>query len=434
MSAQAPFDPAPHYAPRPVPAKLALVAKLLVVVGIVSLGVGLSQDALRARSAVLVNLVYFLGLSAGGVMISGALVLAKGRWGRPVKRIAESFVLFLPVVWVLLVIFLLTGGLDLYEWHTHPESLHAHKAIWLTSTFFIFRVLFFSGVITLLGLLVLRNSLRPDLGVASEKLEGQHPAWWGRITAGWQGEAAEVEAGQHKQMVTSVFLAMAFAYGLSVLVFDLVMSLAPHWYSNMFGAWFFCSSFWLGMVGTTLFTIGNRHWLGIDKAVTIDVFHDFGKMIFGFSCLWAYMNFAQLLPIWYGNMTEEIGFLIVRLYMEPWQSLSVTVGALCFFIPFVTLMSRGIKKMPLGLSIILVLIAVGIWLERYLMAMPSIWMEATLPLGLIELGITLGFLGAFLVVVTTFLSQVPPIPVTDPFMQPNPEDIHVHSLDAAHSH
>ena len=67
------------------------------------------------------------------------------------------------------------------------------------------------------------------------------------------------------------------------------------------------------------------------------------------------------------------------------------------------------------------------------MAMPSIWMEATLPLGLIEVGITLGFLVLFLVVVTTFLSQVPPIPVTDPFMQPNPEDVHVHSLDAEHS-
>jgi len=276
MSAQAPFDPAPHYAPRPVPAKLALAAKLLVVVGIVSLGLGLSGDPVRARSAVLVNLVYFLGLSAGGVMISGALVLAMGRWGRPVKRIAESFVLFLPVIWVLLAIFLLTGGLDLYEWHTHPGSLHAHKAIWLTSTFFTFRVLFFSGVIMLLGLLVLRNSLRPDLGVAALKLGGQHPAWWGRITAGWQGEAAEVEAGQKKQKVISVFLAMAYAYGMSVLVFDLVMSLAPHWYSNMFGAWFFCSSFWLGMVGTTLFTVANRHWLGIDKAVTIDVYHDFG--------------------------------------------------------------------------------------------------------------------------------------------------------------
>ena len=68
------------------------------------------------------------------------------------------------------------------------------------------------------------------------------------------------------------------------------------------------------------------------------------------------------------------------------------------------------------------------------MATPSVWMESTLPLGVFEIGISLGFLGAFLWVITSFLSQVPPIPLTDPYMQPNPDDLHVHSADAAHAH
>ena len=425
-----------------VPGKLALAAKILAVIGIVCYAVGLSSDPVRTQGIFLVNIVYFLGLSAGGGALAAALVLALGRWGRPVKRIAESFTLFLPVLWVLLAVFLMTGGLDLYEWYTHPESLHNHKAIWLTSTFFTVRVLFVLGLITLLALLLVRNSLRPDLGIASEKLDGNHPAWWGRITAGWQGAEAEVAAGIKRQTVISVFLAMSYAYGMSFLVFDLVMSLAPHWYSNMFGGWFFCSSLWLAMIGTTLFTVFNRHWLGIDVAVTNDVYHDLGKLIFGFSCLWAYMFYAQLLPIWYGNLTEEIGFLIVRLFHEPWQSVSTAVGAMCFFIPFVTLMSRGIKKMPKGLAVVLIVIAIGIWLERFVVTMPSIWGahvggagwgSTELPLGPIELGITLGFLGGFLWVTTRFLSSVPAVVVSDPFMQPNPDDVHVHSADA-HAH
>ncbi len=171
MSAQAPFDPSSHYAPVAIPAKLALAAKILVVIGVISYGVGLSSAPGRTQAVFLVHIVYFLGLAAGGGAIAAALVLSLARWGRPVKRIAESFTLFLPVIWVLLAIFLFTGGLDLYEWNTHPESLHAHKAIWLTPTFFTVRVLFVLGVITLLSMLLVRNSLRPDLGIASETIQ-----------------------------------------------------------------------------------------------------------------------------------------------------------------------------------------------------------------------------------------------------------------------
>ncbi|MEE2752072.1 MAG: hypothetical protein VX519_11640, partial [Myxococcota bacterium] len=63
MSAQAPFDPAPHYAPAAVPGKLALVAKLLAVIGVVCYAIGLSSDPVRTQGIFLVNIVYFMGLS-----------------------------------------------------------------------------------------------------------------------------------------------------------------------------------------------------------------------------------------------------------------------------------------------------------------------------------------------------------------------------------
>jgi hypothetical protein len=107
---------------------------------------------------------------------------------------------------------------------------------------------------------------------------------------------------------------------------------------------------------------------------------------------------------------------------------------MCFIIPFTTLLSRGIKKKPIQLAIVFMIPAVGVWLERFLVALPSIWNEATIPFGAIEFGITLGFIGGFLLVVTKFITSVPIVPVTDPHMQPHPEDVHVVSLDQASAH
>ena len=103
-------------------------------------------------------------------------------------------------------------------------------------------------------------------------------------------------------------------------------------------------------------------------------------------------------------------------------------------LPFGSLLSRGLKKMPIGFGIVLTIIAVGIYLERYLVTVPSVWMEDTFPPILPFIGSALFFLGLFLLVVIKYLESVPPVPVSDPHMLPHPDDVHVHSRDAHHEH
>ncbi|MCB9758684.1 MAG: hypothetical protein H6739_02495 [Alphaproteobacteria bacterium] len=431
------FDPEPHFAPREAPTTLVRAAQVLTVVGVLSLIGGLvAGDPTKTRIAFLVNLVYFTGLSLGGLAFAIGATLTLARWSRPLKRIAEGMLLYMPVLWVLVLVFFLTGGLELYEWNTHPEVVHGHKAIWLVGPFMVGRQLFTLGLLTLLGMAYLRASLRPDLGVAGAALGDKAPAWWSRINAGFGDADAEVAEAQSRMTLLSPFIGIGFALTLTFFAFDVSMSLAPHWYSNMFGGWFFMSCFLLGMVWLGLLSLGFRDWLGITKYLKGSVYHDLGKLIFGFTMFWGYTFYAQLLPIWYGNMTEEIGFLLVRFSLEPWSTMTVIVGTMVFLIPFITLLSRGIKKLPMGFSIVLSISATGLLLERFLVIAPSVWTEATLPVDVFSIGITAGFLGGFLWVVTKFLSSVPAMPITDPYMKPNPLDVHAHSLDhdPAHAH
>ncbi len=430
------FDPKPHLAPKPVDDKLKFAGWGLTGLGLACVVVGLfvlgDVAAVKAKIAFLTGMNYIVGISFGAIAFLSAMSITEARWSRPLKRIAEGFVAFTPVATVLFALFVtVLGGLDLYEWHNHPEQFHGHKQIWLTDGLFIGRNLVAMGLLSVVGVLYVRRSLKPDLLLARQGgVEG--PGWWNGVI----GDATDVQAESASSIGSQNWIApvmgILYALAMSLYAFDAAMSLAPHWYANMFGGWFFASCFWAAMVWIALYSLLTRNSLGIEKLVTPAVYHDLGKLIFAFSMVWAYMFFAQLLPIWYGNMTEEIGFLLVRMTLPEWSGLSKVVGAMCFLIPFSTLLSRGIKKMPIGFGIILTIIAVGILLERFLVVAPSVWMEPSLPLGPVEVGIWLFFIGAFLSVVNHFISGVPPVPVTDPYMLPHPDDVHVHSRDDHH--
>ncbi len=423
----------PHVVPPAVRAAgiAAMAVGALCFIGGLALGDHDTQN--RTLGVFLTCLVYFMGAAQGGVMFSVAQTAALGRWGRPFKRVAESFAMFLPFLWLMYAAFLVGGGLRIYEWHETP--MHgAHKAVYLQPGFFIGRQLVGTLILFTMSMLFVRNSLRPDLGAAAEVLGDRAPAWWGRITANWRGTAIEVEDAYQKNIRLAPVLIVSYAIIFTMVAVDAVMSLAPHWVSNMFPGWIFMSSFWLGINWICIISVFCREWLGVSHLITPKHYHDLGKMMLALCIFWTYTFFAQLLPIWYANMPEETSYLLLRIFAQPWAPFAKLVGMMCFLFPFTVLLSRGIKKIPNSLAAVAMVIATGIFFERFLLVMPQVWMKDTLPLGPVEIGIFFGFVGGFVTVVTTFLSQVPAVPFTDPFMNPNPDDVHVHAIGGGHDH
>jgi len=273
------------------------------------------------------------------------------------------------------------------------------------------------------------------MGVAIEQHGASaFPKFWGQYTDGWQGAEAEIERSTKSQARLGPVIAIAYAFVFSMIAVDIEMSLAPHWFANMFPAWYFASCFWSGLLGIGVVSLGARKWLGATNVFNRHTYHDLGKLCLAFCMFWGYTTFATYLAIWYGNMTEEIGFFLLRTELEPWATVSKAVLLLCFFMPFAMFASRGLKKIPAAFLTAATVALVGIWLCRYIVVMPSVWMESTLPLGIIEIGMTMGFLGSFILVVFGFLSRVPPIAHTDPFMHPDPDHVHVVPASKAHAH
>ncbi len=448
------FSPVLASTPREVPAIVKTGGIALMVVGLLAAAFGLfavEGGSQRVAATFVINFLYWGGIAQGAAMFAVIFVIVKGRWGRPLKRMAEAMALVMVPMYLLLIVFLLAGGLSIYEWHYWPEMaandgfiIPHHKEHYLTDGFMIARMVVGLGVLIVLDLLFIRASLRADLGVAKSKIKGTAPAFWDKLTAGWKGDKEEVEAATRKQATLAPLIAITYAIVFTMVSVDLSMSLAPHWFANMYPAWYFMSCFWSALVYLGMFSLIARKWMGADHLMKPSMYHDLGKLTFGLTMFWGYTLFAQYLPIWYGNMTEEIGFVLLRTEMDPWAALSKVVFLMCFAMPWSMLLSRGLKKIPAAYLTVTGVIAVGLWLERYMQVMPSVWGNehitgdvsaealASAPIGVPEIGMTLGFLGLFVTVVFRFLAKVPTVTFTDPYIQPDPEHVHVVPASQAH--
>lgn len=419
--------------------------------GVVALGYGLAAgDAVWTWGALLVALVWSIGLAQGGVVFAVIAHGTQARWSRPLKRIGEAFFFYLPVAWVLLAVFLLAGGLSIYAWspsyalgepvplEPHMEGAWRAKPLWLTNGFFVVRLLVGLGLLFFLDYLFVRNSLGPDLLRTRSVLGAGVPsgiAWrvFGGATGDWKAAA---EKGAASNYVLVPIMGFTYAIVMSMFAFDLVMSLDPWWFSNMFGGWIFMSSILLGFGAINVTQALGREWLGVSRWISTKTTHDLGKLTLAGTMFWGYTLYAQLLPIYYTDVPEETGFLLVRMMLPQWQWLTKVVVVLCFIAPFTILLSRGIKKMRYPMMGVALVSMTGLFLERTLLVMPSIHLGDAFPWGdflFVSLGLWAGVIGLIVAIVGRVLATVPTVPVSDPLLEEHPWDVHVHAAGHAHA-
>lgn len=387
---------------------------LMVFLGIFAFSYGLIfGDAGSTWGAFFVNVVYFQGLALGGVMTAVIMQIVRATWGAPVRRLAEANVAFFPVAFFL---FLATyfGKEYLFYWGSKPMP---GREMWMQPGFVYtrFAILFF--VLYLLMARFVGMSLRGDIGLARERTEGE-TKWrlpiHEYLIRGWRGAEREVIPLQRKMSVFAPVVAFFYVVTTSLFAFEMIMGQNPTWYSNLFGAFIFVSQIYIGWAGLALMTMFfSKQKKEFGALITSQQFWDLGKLNLGFCMLWGYMFWSQFLTQWYGNLPEETQWLILRTREFPWKGLAWIVFPMCFVVPFISLLSRDVKKNRVTYAVVCVVLMTGVWLDRYLIIMPEISPDR-IPLGIEQVGVFVGFLGAYLLCIRNFLSKHPFIPVSHP--------------------
>jgi len=342
----------------------------------------------RLLAAWLVAFVYFLTIALGCLFFVLIHTAMAGSWGIVVRRVAENAAATVPLFAVLFVPVAL-GLRSLYHW-SDPQAL-AHDALlrwkqpYLNPPFFLARAAFYLLVWT---------------GIAL----------WARGLSRLQDKAADPVAAARLRRYSGALL-IPLSLTVTFAAFDWVMSLAPHWYSTIFGVYAFAGGFVAGIALLALVAVGLRG-SGLVPGLSAEHLHDLGKLLFAFTVFWAYIAFSQFFLIWYGNIPEETIFFRVRL-VGGFKLITIALAVGHFGVPFFFLMPRAIKRNAATL------VGAALWLlamhfvDVYWLVIPSIQGLGARP-GLVDIAALMAVGGVFLAGFGWLLVKSPLVPAFDP--------------------
>ena len=394
-----------------------LVVAALVVVGLGSFVAALIVDPHMAWISWVSNWLFFTSVAMGAVVFAAATTIVKARWNWSTKRVSAAFAAYLPFAFLTLLP-MLSLGESYFPWvaeMAHDPILQSKQA-YLNLPFLIARNVV--GAVALFGIALyfVYLMVRPDLELtraASDDDPGR-ARWRAGLTAGWIGQEAEEVRSWHRLQVISPALILVYAVVMSMFAIDWAMSLEPHWYSTLFGGWFFMGAFWAG-IAVTAVAIARLIPLHADfrTAMGLQQRHDLGKLAFGFTVFWTYLFWSQYIVIWYGKLPWEQAWMIRRAG-APWGTLSALTILLCFVVPFMGLLGKRAKLNRGTLSLFCSVILVGVWLERGMLVAPSLHHEGDPVFPLWHPLIACLFAGLMLGSVRWFLATFPVIQVWQP--------------------
>jgi hypothetical protein len=378
------------------------ISIVLIVIGLAAFIYGIrSSHPEKAWQAYLINFLLWSAIAQGAVLFSAVMHMTKARWSGPMSALSESFAAFFPLSFILFLILFL-GRVHIFPW-LH-EDLHG-KEVWLNIPFLFTRDLIGLLILYAIGFAYLYNALQ--LRADTNQNQGRFHQM---IHNGWVRNNRNVEQVKKKMTTWAGLYIFAYALVLSLIGYDLVMSMDPHWISTLFGGYTFVKAFFVGLgaliILAAIIQIRNGKASGLEPSH----FHDVGKLFFAFCLLWADFFYVQLTVIWYGNIPEETYYVIERTVTVPWNKLAWTIFVTCFIIPFIILLNKKIKTKPVFMVILCSAIIIGIWLEHLLLLAPALSHDApSLSLDLTDGLITVGFFGLMVMAVSYFLRRFPNI-------------------------
>jgi hypothetical protein len=323
----------------------ALGAVLLAVAFV--LGKGQAPQLFRSY---LLSWTYFAMLALGGLFFVLLHHLCRAGWSVVVRRLAEAVGATLPMM-ALLFMPLAFGIHAIYPWAGEAgahDPVVAHKSGWLAPGPFLVRAAVYLVVWALLG-------------------------WWFWRQSERQDRMGALALTRRMQTVSAPAM-LVFGITLTLAAFDWIMSLAPRWYSTVFGGYLFgglaMSSFALLIVLTLLLQRRGA----LDGVVTMEHFHDLGKLMFAFVVFWIYIAFSQFMLQWYANIPEEANWFAERLH-HGWLGLSRALVVGHFVVPFFFLLLRDVKRHRAGLWASALWLLLMEWLDLYWLIMPGLYHE-----------------------------------------------------------
>ena len=291
------------------------IAGAIGVIFLIAALVGAALGPAEFFQAYLLAYFFWLGMALGCLVVAMLHQLSGGMWGAVMIRFLEAGMSTLPVLMVLFAP-IIAGMFYLYPW-TRADQLLQRQSLYLNIPFFLIRALVYFIVWISIAYFLRRWSLERDVNASPD------------LT--WR-----------LQRFSAIGIVL-FGLTATFAVIDWVMSLEPHWYSTIYAAMVIVGAV-LGAFAFTVVVVAILDTRApLSRVVGRGLFNDLGSLLLAFVMIWTYLAFSQFLVIYSGNLIHETPWYIHRL-QGGWEWLALAVAVLQFFLPFLFLLFRDVKR------------------------------------------------------------------------------------------
>lgn len=355
------------------------------------------------------NFVFFIGLAHSGTFISAILRLAGQSWRKPLTRAAEAITLFsLPF-----------GVAAILADMGRPERVlniifygrYQSPILWdftAVGLYFLSSIVFFY------------LSLLPDIALLRDKVTNVS-AWQRRmykvLALGWSGHPEQFHRLEKVLDGMAIFMTMLVVTVHTVVSWMFGMTLQPGWHTALIGPFFLLGAILSGTAAVVIVLSILRKVYHLEKVLTLNLFNSLRKLLITFTLGWIYMIIAEYLTTSYGNMKEEMVVTMDK-FTGTFASLFWGMVLLVFIFPLLIFILKG--KNSIGWMVAAsILINIGMWIERYIVIIPSQISPRLLHVTgqgvyiptITEILITLAFFAGLLLLYVVFTRFFPIIPI-----------------------
>lgn len=360
----------------------------------------LQQMQNRPWAAIYVATFFFFIIVLGVLTFYAIQYASQAGWSPVLFRVMEGITAYLPIITAILFILILLSGVfnmnHMFSWMNpdlvNPDSpdydkIIAEKSGWLNVPFFLIRAAFYMLGWNLYRYLSRRNSIRDD--------NAEDNRWF------------------KKNFKMSAGFLVFYIVTESMMSWDWIMSLDPHWYSTLYGWYIFAGMMVCGITVIALVTIVLKSQ-GYLEFVNDSHIHDLAKYMFGFSIFWTYLWFSQFMLIWYANIPEEVVYFVTR--VEDFKLPFFGMVVMNFVFPVLLLMNSDYKRVNWFVVLTGIVILAGHYIDVFVMVIPAT-VGTSWFIGIPEIGSLLFFFGLFVYVVFTALTKAPLLVKHNPFIK-----------------
>ncbi|MAZ23293.1 MAG: quinol:cytochrome C oxidoreductase [Euryarchaeota archaeon] len=345
-------------------------------------------------ASIYVPALFFMLISLGTLAFYAIQRASQAGWSIVLYRVMEGITGYLLIGCISVLIILLLSGLHfnhLFIW-MDPDVVAHDEIIRNKSSYLNLPSFFIRAIIYVSGWILYRN--------VSRKLSLK------------QDNSKDINIHKKLFKYSAGFLVF-FLISESMMSWDWIMSIDPHWFSTLFGWYVFAGALVSGVTVIAIITIYLKS-INYLKFVGDSHIHDLGKFMFGVSIFWAYLWFSQFMLIWYSNIPEEVTYFITRI--EDYNFIFFGMVVLNLIFPLIVLMNSDFKKTYFIVILTGIVIIIGHYIDVFNMIMPSAVGDQW-SIGFSEIGGFLFFLGLFILVVFREISKAPLLASGDPFAE-----------------